>query len=62
MKKPAATRAVPLTTRGPLFSLASAWRAAEEVGGRPSAPAPTNRPAFDAVAHPARRPDDPRNR
>jgi hypothetical protein len=63
MKKPAAApRARPMTTRGPLFSLASAWRAAEDFGGRPSAPAPTSRLAFDAVAPPLRQPDDPRNR
>ncbi len=63
MKKPAAiSRALPLTTRGPLFFLASAWRAAEDLGGRPAAPAPTSRFVFDGVARPPRRADNRRNR
>jgi hypothetical protein len=63
MKKPASVpRALPLNPRGPLFHLASAWRAAEDLGGRPPAPAPTSRFGFDAVAHPPRRSDDRRNR
>jgi hypothetical protein len=63
MKKPAsAPRALPPQTRGPLFHLASAWRAAEDLGGRPPAPAATSRFAFEAAAHPPRRSDDRRNR
>lgn len=57
-----ATRVAPQAARGPLFSLASAWRAAEDLGGRPSAPAPTNRLLFDPLSHPPRRLDDRGNR
>jgi hypothetical protein len=49
MKKPVgATRVVPQAARGPLFSLATAWRAAEDLGGRPTDPAPSNRLAWGA--------------
>jgi hypothetical protein len=55
MKKPVgATRVVPQAARGPLFSLATAWRSAEELGGRPADPGPSNRPAWNATAGPQR--------
>jgi hypothetical protein len=44
MKKPS-TRIVVRPPRGPLFSLASAWRAAETLGERGSEPAPLGEPA-----------------
>lgn len=55
MKKPVgATRVVPQAARGPLFSLATAWRAAEDLGGRPSDPAPDHRPGWGADIGPRR--------
>jgi hypothetical protein len=38
-----AARVMPPAARGPLFSLAAAWRAAEDFGSRPADPAPSRR-------------------
>jgi hypothetical protein len=48
----AAARVVPQGARGPLFSLAAAWRAAEDLGGRPADPAPSTRSAGAPSAGP----------
>jgi hypothetical protein len=58
MKKPVHdSRVVVRAPQGPLFSLASAWRAAENRGTRTAEPAPRCRTARSA-AMPPQRPTD----